>query len=220
MSKEIEQITDYNTNLELLIQQYKDKTNFVGILQADNSQADDLETAIFEVRDYFWLDTAEGDQLDVLGAIQGEERLGRTDTDYRAAIKARVIINTGSGEPETVISTVKDIYGATTVMVSNIGSATFQVWADISLTYEQFLKLEKIIPAGVQLILVSGSTNPFVFYDDPDGSGFSKLNDDVPFLDTAGDTILDTAGDNIIVTVNESDPDFGGELQGVWQSGA
>ena len=66
---DIQKITDYNYNLILMIQQYKDKPKFKGIVEGMNDQANDLETAIFEIRDNFWLDTAEGVQLDVIGII-------------------------------------------------------------------------------------------------------------------------------------------------------
>lgn len=217
MSKEIVQITDYNINLDLLISQYKNKENFKGILQAQNSQANDLEDAIFEVRDEFWLSTAEGDQLDIIGSIHKETRQGRNDTDYRAAINVRIVLNNGSGEAETIIKALTDLFGATTVQIQNQYNATLYIWADIVLTETQFNTLVNFTAAGVEVNAIVGSSNPFVFDGDSDGTGFGKLSDnDTIFLDTAGDTVQDTDGNDIYFLVNEADEDEGGEFQGVW----
>lgn len=216
MGIEIVKITDYDVILELLIQQFKDKPNFNGILQALNAQAEDLETAIFEIRDNYWVDTAEGDQLDVLGAIQNESRLGRNDTAYRAAILARIGVNNGSGEFETIINALINLFGATVAQLKNAGNANLYIWTDLTLVETDFNKLQSIVAAGVKIYVIHGSTNPFVMFGDSDGLGFDKINDDEPFLDVNGDVIQDASGDDIQVTINESDGNSGGELQNVW----
>jgi len=219
MGQEIVKITDYDQILDLLIQQYKDKPKFVAILEAMNDQADDLESALFEIRDNYWLSTAEGDQLDVIGEIQGESRQGRNDTDYRTAIESRIILNNGSGEFETIITAFTDLFGATAVQLQNQGNAILYAWTDITITEYQFNTIVAFLAAGVELYVITGSTNPFVFYDDPDGTGFGKLSDnDQQLIDTDDDSIQDTDGDDIMVLVNEADPDEGGEIQGVWMT--
>lgn len=163
---EIQQIHDYNYNLILLIQQYKDKPKFKGLVEGMNDQANDLETAIFEIRDNFWLDTAEGVQLDVIGLIVGEDRLGRSDADYRDAIKVRIVINTGSGEGETIIFAFTQFFNATIVELRNIGSANVQVTVDILITQEIFNFFLDIIVGGVGLIIITGNDHPFGLSND------------------------------------------------------
>jgi hypothetical protein len=216
MGIEIVKITDYDYILEYLLQQYKDKPHFKAILQAFNTQGEDLETAIFEIRDNYWLNTANGDQLDVLGSIQNEPRLGKTDTNYRTSILARVGVNNGSGEFETIISMLTNFFGATYVQLQNTGNANLFMWTDATLTTSDFDLIQNALAAGVQLYIIHGSTNPFVMYGDTDGLGFDKINDDEPLLDVNGDTVQDANGDNIQVTINESDGGSGGELQNVW----
>lgn len=110
MSKEIVQISDYDKNLILLIQQYKDSPFLQGIMKVFNKGANQLETACFEIRDLYWLDTAEGVQLDTIGTILGYSREGRSDADYRTFLKSNAGA-TFSGTPEEVISLLKASYG-------------------------------------------------------------------------------------------------------------
>jgi hypothetical protein len=223
MSIDIIQITDYDANNDLLMQQFKDKPKFLQVMSSLSKQSEDLEKAIFEVRDLFWLSTAEGVQLDVIGSIHGESRLGRSDTDYRTAIETRIILNNGSGEPETVILFVSSVLGASTVQLNNLGNAVLQIWTDILITTANFNEIEEIIPAGVQLIVFNGSTNPFVFENDPSGLGFSKLEDETMAIDTGtGADVLSvdtgTGAEEMGTLLNEWDPDDGGEFQGVIQT--
>lgn len=210
---EITKITNYDDNLELLIQQYKDKINFVGILQALNSQANDLEEALFEIRDNFWIDSAEGNQLDIIGEIQGELRQGRNDIDYRAAIRARIVVNNGSGEFETIITALTQLLGATIVQLQNLGDAFLFIWTDLTIDLTVFNTILRFIPAGVGLLITSGSSNPFVFFGDPAGNGFTKIEElELTFSDGTSVTFSDT--NNVGMLTGNSDTNFGGELQG------
>jgi len=159
----IKKIEDYDYNLSLLIQQYKDKPKFKQILQAMNKQAEDLENAIFEIRDDYWLSTAEGEQLDVIGKIVGIDRAGKDDINYREAIRVKIIINNGSGESSTIILFFKDLYGASSVYVLNLGYGIVQVMVDITITQDILNKFIKILAAGVGVIVTFGDDHPFGF---------------------------------------------------------
>jgi len=56
----IQKIADYNESLSLFLTQFKDSTKLQGIMQAANNSANDIETALWEIRDNFYLDTAIG----------------------------------------------------------------------------------------------------------------------------------------------------------------
>lgn len=204
MGNDITKITDYTTFLDLLIQQFKDKPNFVAILTALSKQCEDVEDAIFEFFDQFNVDNAEGDQLDIIGNIVGIDRNGLSDTDYRSLIRTKIIINNGSGEFEIIIKALTDLYNATTVYMYNYGNAKLYIWVDVLLTSDDLQTILTFLPAGVELFLIVSSTNPFVFYDDPDGSGFGKINDEEPLLDSLGNPIYDSLGNPILITINES----------------
>lgn len=188
MSKEIIKIVDFDINNTLLLEQFKQKTKAIEIMKSISKRSKDIEDAAFEIRNLFWINTAEGDQLDVLGKIHGIARDGRNDADYRDVIEVQIIINNGSGEHEIIIELVTSIFGVTSVQLLYLGKANLQIWADISLTTDNYLQLLDTVMAGVGLILVAGSGNPFVFFDDPDGAGYSYLESDELEIDSGDGT--------------------------------
>jgi len=180
MTKEMTQIADYTINTELLLSEYFTKENVQKILKIFSRQCDDLETAQFEIRDEFWIDTAEGVQLDVLGKIQGITRDGRNDTDYRVIIKTKIVINNGSGEFETIIQALTGLFGATLVILKNVGNATLSVSADISLTLSEFTILLDLFAAGVGVIFKEITANPFQFDTPNQGLGIPTVPGNLP----------------------------------------
>lgn len=86
--------TDHvNTGLARLTEQYKDKPRMKGLLQSYLNQIQDLEDAAWSVMWGYNIYKAVGVQLDTLGAIVGEARQGLTDTEYRAMLFVRILIN-------------------------------------------------------------------------------------------------------------------------------
>lgn len=113
----VEQITDYsalNTNPYWI--EFLSDSNAKGFLEAFDTQFNDLEASAHSMFLEVWIADAIGEQLDVLGKIVGLDRNDRTDTVYRSLLLVKAEINTGSGEPETVIKLAKELYGATSVL--------------------------------------------------------------------------------------------------------
>lgn len=80
--------------LDLLIQQFRDKPRVRALLYGYLRQVQEVEDAAWAVLLSTSLDLAANAQLDGLGLLVGEPRRGRTDTEYRAAIRVRILINT------------------------------------------------------------------------------------------------------------------------------
>lgn len=100
----IEQQTDQVAQaLDLLIAQYKGKLTMADILNSWTQQVQELEDAFFQLLEDRTLGTGVGVQLDVLGAIVGQERLSSDDDQYLLRIKARIKINISSGTAEQLI---------------------------------------------------------------------------------------------------------------------
>lgn len=176
---EIIQIIDYDVNLELLQEQYKKSVKLIGIIEADNDQANDLETALFEIRDEYYLDTAVGVQLDVIGDIFGVDREGMNDNDYREVILLTSSL-VGSGEPEFIIQIVKTLFGAT--FVNYIPAyptipAAYYLDTDAVMTADE---LRFYSPAGVEPAFYG-----YLIYE-------------------TGDFIIDEAGNKIFIANAES----------------
>src|SRR5687767_3234790 len=70
------------------------------VMDAVMAQAQEIENAFWELLTAFDLDTATNDQLLLLGKLVGEGQLGRDDEDFRAAIRARILVNRSDGRVE------------------------------------------------------------------------------------------------------------------------
>jgi hypothetical protein len=147
---EIIQKTDYSENLTNVLEQYKDSTKLQALIDSPNISANDIEQALFEIRDEFYVDTAVGAQLDVLGIIFQVPRAGLNDTEYRTQIKLKGGLLSGSGEPEFIISVLKSLYGATSVKYYPgfpSEPASYTVISDSTITEPE---LNIFSPAGVR----------------------------------------------------------------------
>ena len=149
----ITQKTDYSTGLSLIISQYKNSTKMKGMIDASYDQADDLETALFEIRDEYYLSTAVGDQLDMIGDIFQVGRDGDVDVAYRLRIETKASL-IASGTPEDIIFILKNLFGATTVTYipgwpSHPGS--YYIISDSTITLAQLINYS---PAGVKPLIL------------------------------------------------------------------
>lgn len=103
MSVEIARINDLNVNLDLTLEQYKEKAKYLSLISSFNDQLQKIENALFEIRDNFWLDTAIGVQLDAIGSIFNIQRTSLDDEIYRADIRSKAVSST-SGTPNEILS--------------------------------------------------------------------------------------------------------------------
>ena len=113
-------------------------------IAASLSQADDLETALQELRDGLWIRTATGANLDILGRVYGESRSGRDDIAYRQAIQvqAATVVN---GTPDEITTFLELAFGVPGLSIIPQYPAAFYI-VDSPATTTQ---LESISPAGV-----------------------------------------------------------------------
>lgn len=89
--------------IALLTEQFKGKPNIEALLSAGLRRVQTLEDEVW-IAIWAWvLDYAEFQQLDDLGAIVGQAREGRTDDQYRYAIRVRIRVNRSKGRAEDVL---------------------------------------------------------------------------------------------------------------------
>lgn len=98
----------------LLISQFRGKPAIEGFLSAWIAPLQELENVLWDVINLRVLSVATNAQLDTLGDLVGEPRLGRTDTDYRAAIRVRIKVNRSKGQSEDVLQVAKLLDAACT----------------------------------------------------------------------------------------------------------
>ncbi len=91
------------TTLKRLLWQFRGQPNIEAILSSYLVQCQELENMFIDLLILRRLENAEGAQLDGIGSIVGELRLGQNDTDYRAAIFGRVRRNRGNARVEDII---------------------------------------------------------------------------------------------------------------------
>lgn len=105
MAADITRITNrVEQALDRMLTQFKGQPVMEGLVAAHVVQAQELEDVFIDLLLLLALDNAEGAQLDGVGRIVGELRLGRDDTDYRAAISGRIRINRQHSTIEDVIT--------------------------------------------------------------------------------------------------------------------
>jgi len=125
---------------------------FLGALTAQVQSIEDLAWTYYtSSRD---LDTAAGVLLDRLGALVDEPRAGRSDTDYRAAIRVKILLLSCEGKIEQIYAICRLLSPAATVVITESWPAAFHVGfsttGSLSVSYiASLLRIGK--PAGVRL---------------------------------------------------------------------
>lgn len=131
------------------------------------------------------IEDAVGAQLDILGKLVGESRLGLSDDDYRRHIRARIVTNRSNGTIEDLIRItdlvfneeeatirIENGYCCVTIHLEDIVSD----W-DVAMIVIKFLR--KGVAAGVRVILEFSTLedeDTFSFFDG-EGLGFGSTLD-------------------------------------------
>lgn len=117
-----------------------------------------LELVFDQLKNERSIDTAIGIQLDKLGEIVGELRLGRSDDEYRRALRIRVFINISKGRPSDLIYALKEITQASKVQYFESYPAAAWLYTN---GYEASQDIQKNIqdvsPAGIFDVPISVS---------------------------------------------------------------
>lgn len=142
-----------------LIEQFKTRPRIESLLcDVFIQQIQELEVALFDLRTETTLDDAVGVQLDVLGVIIGQGRLGLGDENYRVLLKARVLANRSDGQLETLIAILVLIYGEpVTIVATTPDPASVRLEVLSPATFDEVVVqgiLEDAKGGGVRLVYV------------------------------------------------------------------
>lgn len=144
----------------------------LAILEND---ADDLNTKR-------WIDSAEGAQLDGCGYIVGEQRSGRADDEYRAAIKFRVFVNVSNATPNDLIRGLKFLTSPTDCQYIEMYPVSAMLFTNGYFVPSNIQsQIQDLSPAGIGdvPVLVSFADKPFRFgKEPPTGELFVNNGDD------------------------------------------
>lgn len=152
--------------LPKLAGQFENSPKLKAMVSAMLSFFSELETEADRLKTERWIDSAIGQQLDGCGYIVGELRKGRSDDEYREAIKFRVFVNVSGATPDDLIKALKfltnptdcqylEAYPATAILFTN----GYFVSSDIH------RQIQELSPAGISdvPVLVSYADKPFRF---------------------------------------------------------
>lgn len=147
------------------------------LVRAFVNQLQEVEDAAHDVLLRRSLGVAYGQQLDNIGEIVGEERLGRSDADYRDAIIFKTFLNSSNGEPETLISALRVLTQSPYIYCEELYPAKVHLTFDGTvLPTDLHDTMQELCPAGVDLVLVHSPASGMLILDDVSGSG--SLTDD------------------------------------------
>jgi hypothetical protein len=144
--------------LELLLEQFKGSPKLAGLLRAYIGQVQNLEDLLHTLLSERTLETAVGEQLDVLGRIVNQSRGSLDDDGYRVWLRARIALNRSSGTPEDVMGLMTRILpGQTMTLLESFPAAFILTLVEPVTPIEatQALALIDLVkPIGVQSILI------------------------------------------------------------------
>lgn len=144
--------------------QFGESPNLQGFVRAIVEPLSEVEVTFDALKSERWISTAIGAQLDGAGSIVGEERLGRSDSAYRDAIRFRVFINIAKGAPVNLIRGVRYLTAPTDAQYIEAYPATVLVFTN-GLFVDSSIQtaLQEITPAGVSTVPVMVSPGLPVF---------------------------------------------------------
>lgn len=179
---QITQITDHvDAAKARLLQQYQDDDNLKGLVEIDANQTQDEEDMGWDLLTKRALSTAEGAQLDLVGAILGRARAtDQNDDDYRDFLEFRVTELLSEGTINDLLFIFQFLMGAASVELQEVYPAHFNLVAvdpnplvNIAEVHEAIRKAKA---PGVGYAITTPIDNPFGFFNDPDAEGFSGLD--------------------------------------------
>lgn len=90
-------------NVALFIEQFQKKPRLEALARVFLDRCQELENVFWDIIEKRLIENAVGVQLDVLGKIVGQPRIGDTDDIYRLHIRARIRINISNGTPNDIL---------------------------------------------------------------------------------------------------------------------
>jgi hypothetical protein len=133
-----------------LLEQDKQREKTVKLVTSVISEVQEVENAMYDVYTNCGVYTAIGAQLDVVGLLVGEARVGRIDEVYRTAILARIKLNVGGGEPDTIIDAIKQWMNPILINFTEPAPAYFTLFIQSAVNIPNIATIVKeISPAGV-----------------------------------------------------------------------
>jgi hypothetical protein len=155
-----------------LPQQFKTKAGLQSMVSITSTESQEIEGALFEIRDDCTIDAGSGVQLDGEGEVVVQNRISADDEEYRDALRVKVAINTAEGDADRLTQVAQAISGADIVHYRRFGLAHCSICCINHTRSTELARLEKVAPAGVSLEVNAGATAiPFTLGRAVDAAG-------------------------------------------------
>lgn len=165
----LQHVTDHEAQgPDKLVQQFKNKPAIVGVLQAWAKQVQALEDQGYELVLQRALESATGVSLDVIGALVGQAREGRSDSQYKIWIAGRVLVNKSRGRPPQLIAIASKLCQGP-VRFTEFYPAAFVIYSDAPILGTDGVEVAKLL----KLAKAAGVAMRFVWFDVPTPFRFS-----------------------------------------------
>lgn len=163
-----------------LLERHKGKPNINAMVELFSSKIQALETAAFYFFSHRWINEAEGVQLDLIGELVGQNRLGFEDEFYRVLLFVKIAINNSQGDPEAIISIFNLMTGANKTRYLNFGNGNFTIQGNglnpLSTAAQLVEQMQRVALAGVKVTIMGfTSDTPFTFAGGT-GGGYGFFN--------------------------------------------
>lgn len=175
-----------------LIQFFREGPRNQAVLTAVMEQVQEVEDVLWYLKSAFDVNTAVGEQLEFLGRRVGEGRQDRTDDEYRAAIRVRILVNMSEGTLPELLAICVGINPTGTYIARELYPAALSIEADtfdatsLAAAY-RLLRAAKT--CGVRLNLISGGDDASI--GDTDADPLGGLIGSVGDAPTAGFVMAD-----------------------------
>lgn len=161
--------------------QFKDVADWIALADMIAAQAQDMEDAAQAVLTITSIDDSVGPQLDVIGRVVKQDRLGASDAVYRMYLKAKILVNRSGGTIENIYAVFNALFGAIGFSVTYGGTKHFvlRVWGAISNGNigRLFLRMAKESGARATLEWQQSADAQMFTFDGGDGLGFGSVSD-------------------------------------------
>jgi hypothetical protein len=154
-----------------LTNQFQEKPLLTALNAAMVLPLNSSESLANDVRDKRWIKTAIGLQLDKIGSVVGESRLGRSDDEYRVGILFRIFVNTSNATPRDMMQGLSLLTSPDDMQYIEQYPATAMVLTNgASIPRGIHNVMQGLAPAAisdVQVLVTFANAPPFRFSRDP-----------------------------------------------------
>lgn len=169
--------------LRRLLAQFHGQPNMEAVIGSFMTQVQELEAVFISLMSERYVDTAVGAQLDGIGRVVNEPRIGKSDTDYRVEIKGRITSNRGDSRIENILELFNLLLPASGLTLIEGVVASFSLSVDQALTPSD--PSPEVLNAQLQTAKGAGIRANLLWSDQVSGLRFTFAPGDVMVASTA-----------------------------------